>query len=95
MIVYSNFPLLHVCGAQNAAHSLFDCAPNCKRTVDVIRSFSVSAGRTVTSTSADSAAPAEASFRMTTKNPPLFVFLIFLYCKQQIFLDKSRLYPLY
>lgn len=24
MIVYSNFPLLYVCGAQNAAHSLFD-----------------------------------------------------------------------
>ena len=26
MIVYSNFPLLYVCGAQNAAHRLFDCS---------------------------------------------------------------------
>ena len=26
MIVYSNFPLPYVCGAQNAAHSLFDCS---------------------------------------------------------------------
>ena len=69
-------------------------APNCKRTVDVIRSFSVSAGRTVTSTSADSAAPAEASFRITTKIPPCMFFNISC-CLQQIFLDKSRLYPLY
>ena len=47
-----------------------------------------------TSTSADSAAPAEASFRITTKIPPCIFFNISC-CLQQIFLDKSRLYPLY
>ena len=61
-------------------------APNCNRTVDAIRSSSVSAGRTVTSTSADSAAPAEASFRITTKIPPCMFFNISC-CLQQIFLD--------
>ena len=80
MVVYGNLSLLHVCGAQNAVHRLLD------RSAEAIRSSSVSAGRTVTSTSADSAAPAEASFRITTKIPPCMFFNISC-CLQQIFLD--------
>lgn len=86
MVVYGNLSLLHVCGAQNAVHRLLDRSAELQsdgRRDPQLKRFS---GRTVTSTSADSAAPAEASFRITTKIPPCMFFNISC-CLQQIFLD--------